>query len=85
MTSAQVSRNKYLNLDMEEIARNIFLASVNAVKPCELMTVNKLVQLHKDNGKSFIEIKCNGKIDRFEVTNKNLHLGERFHTDKKFL
>lgn len=70
------------NQKMEEIIKDIFYASVNSVKPCELITKNKLVNiLVSKNNKEFIEIRNKTNFKRFDVTDKKIHLGELVHAN----
>lgn len=61
---------------MEDKIKDIFYASVNSVKPCELITKNKLIKLCSENNRDYIEIKNQANLRRFDVTDKKIHLGE---------
>lgn len=62
--------------NMEEIIKDIFYTSVNSVKPCELITKNKLLTIRKENNREFVDIKNKDELRKFEITNKRIHLGE---------
>lgn len=62
--------------NMEEIIKDIFYKSVNSVKPCELITKNKLLTIRKENNREFVDIKNKDELRKFEITNKRIHLGE---------
>ncbi len=80
-------RVRYLsgsNQKMEEIARKIFKAAVDASKPHELITNRHIISLKKDLNREFIEIKNNGSDHKIDVTDKNIHMGSLNYL-KKFL
>ena len=64
------------HLKMEEKLKNIFYASVNAVKPSELITKKKLITLESKNDLKVLSIQ-NGKFEsEFDVTEKKIHMGK---------
>lgn len=65
------------NIRMEDALKRIFYASVNSVKPSELITKNKLLRLIDENSQQYIEINQRNSLRKFDVTNKNIHLGKR--------
>lgn len=62
---------------MEDLIKDIFYSSVNSVKPCELITKNKLITICSENNREFIEIKNKNSLSRFDITGKRIHLGEQ--------
>ena len=63
---------------MEEKLKNIFKASVNAVKPSDLITKKKLIRLVNKNDRKLLSIQ-NGNVEKeFDVTDKKIHLGKCF-------
>lgn len=65
------------NIRMEDALKRIFYSSVNSVKPSELITKNKLLRLIDENSRQYIEINQKNSLRKFDVTNKNIHLGKR--------
>lgn len=64
------------NLKMEEIAKSIFYAAVQAVTPHELITKNKMISLQKEGDREIIKIKNQQSYCELDVTDKNIHLGK---------
>lgn len=63
-------------VNMEELLKEIFIASVNSVKPNELITKNKLIKLSSESGREYFEIKQRGNVRKFDVTDKRIQLGK---------
>ena len=64
------------NEKMEKLIKDIFYASVNSVKPHELITKNNLIKISSENKREFIEIKNKDRLSKIDVTGKKIHLGE---------
>lgn len=64
-------------VNMEDNIKSIFYAAVKSVKPCELITKNRVIKLEKQDTKEFLKIK-NGlnEMKKFDVTSKNIQLGK---------
>lgn len=62
--------------NMEEGIKKIFYASVNAVKPSELITKNKLIKFCNVNNREILEINQGDKSVKYDVTDKKIHLGK---------
>lgn len=58
---------------MDKTLSEIFQASVDAVRPTELIGKRKFVQIYKSSGREFVEI---GKAKKYDVTDKKIHMGE---------
>jgi hypothetical protein len=62
-------------LSMDEVAKDIFYAAVESVKPSELITKNKFLSYTKKGNKELIEINHKGSRHELDVTDKNIHIG----------
>jgi hypothetical protein len=62
-------------LRMEDKIKDIFYAAVEAVKPSELITKNKLLSLKTIENKEIIVINHKGREERVDITDKNIHIG----------
>lgn len=70
--------NKRSTSRMEEIAKNIFNSSVNAVKPSELITKNKLLGIVRESDREYLEINNSGNLKRFDIKGKNIKIGNSY-------
>ena len=61
---------------MEQIAKSIFFAAVQAVTPHELITQNKLLSLQKEGDREIIKIRNQQSHCELDITDKNVHLGK---------
>lgn len=61
---------------MEDKLKCIFSASVDAVKPSELITKNKLLSFADEKDRKFMNINIGQSLKKFDVTGKNIHIGE---------
>lgn len=75
-SSRYFSVMQHSNKNMEDVIKNIFYASVNSVKPSELITKNKLRRFYDESNREFVVIKQKSGTKKFEVTNKKIHLGK---------
>lgn len=60
---------------MEDVIKNIFYASVESVKPCELISKNNLIRFRNENNRDFLEINLEGNLTKYDVTDKRIQLG----------
>lgn len=71
---SSVTRKK--DFKMEEIIKNIFYASVESVKPSQLITKKQFVKLYNENNREFLSVGCEKQEKIFDITGKKLQLGK---------
>jgi hypothetical protein len=93
MKSSKFLKRFYANLKsvkqncdfiMEDKLKSIFYASVESVKPSELITKKKLLRFADENNRNVIEINCGKITKQFDVTKKNIHMGNLSNFTYKF-
>jgi hypothetical protein len=61
---------------MDDILKSIFYAAVESVKPAELITKKKVLNYERnERNEEIVEIKCDDRSYKLDVTDKNIHIG----------
>lgn len=76
ITARSLSVMKLSDKNMEDIIKKIFYASVDSVKPCELISKNKLIRICDENNRELLVIKHEGGLSKYDVTDKRIQLGQ---------
>ncbi|CRL01213.1 CLUMA_CG014365, isoform A [Clunio marinus] len=66
--------NRKSEVNMEETLKRIFNKSVDSVKPVELISKNKFVNLIHAGNKCLIEINDSKSLNKYDVTKKKIHV-----------